>query len=410
MKRKHFLSLLIFSIFTINCKKEEPLVECAPEPTNINSDFELIWSKSGNRRYLDVNHVTVASSSVIYNHNPSGSVQDEELIAFDKATGDTLWQYKSGFWYQAPQVYQDKYFVNIDGELVCIDAANGNEVWRLNKGYLSHFTIENGNIYAAFGNVRGVSDSTEFFKINPSTGNEIKMYSIHKSERNNFSQNPKGMKVWIHPNGNEVLFVHSVSYYSSSLNVISKSEYYALDLTADSMYWDLGYYFVSNEVSNPVIENYNLYLHSSLGEIAKINLLAKTEIWRNLTLPYSHSTRMILNNNLLYKSIGSVSEVRVHSVNDGSIYKKLGNLSTFSTEQPHATSNFKKYNNKIYFSNYNTVCVVDLLSNEVLRIINQTEKLGPLSSGGFAKSLDLDPRTNYIYTEREGSIICMKEL
>ena len=408
MKNLRFVLLILTSLLLVNCKKEKPIVKCTTESADINTDFELVWTKNSNRNFLNINNVTVAPSSVIYNHNPNISVRNEELIAFNKANGDTLWQYTRGIWYQTPQIFHDNYIVNIDGELVCIDAASGNEVWKLNKGYLSHFTIENGRIYAAFGDKRTNSDSTQYYKITPSTGNETLLYSMHKSERNNRSQNPKGMRMWQHPNGNELLIIHSISYINQVLN--SYSEYYVLDLDGDSIYWDLGQYLISLEVTNPIVDNYFVYLHSTLGHIAKLNLLTKTEIWKTESRPFTGSSKMIFANNLIYKSIGSQTGIlRIHNTDDGGIYKKIGNTKILGREQGLLNSNFRSYNNKIYFCNYNTLCVIDLLSNEVQNIINRSEKLDNLDSGEFAKSLDIDPSTNYIYTERKGSIICLKE-
>lgn len=408
MKKYYLFILPIFSVFLFNCKKEEPVTPCETEPTNINSDFELIWAKSSGTRFIDSKHVTVSNSSVIYSFDKGGTNYDEDLIAFDKNTGDTLWEYKSGVWYRTPQVYQDNYFVDIDGELVCINAATGNEVWRSNFGYLSHFIIERGSIYAAFGDKRTNSDSTQFYKITPSTGNGIELFSINKSERNHFSQNPKGMAVWQHPNGNEILAVHSDSYFSQVLN--SRSEYYFIDLTGDSIYWDLGRYMVSGVVSNPIIDNYNIYFHTSLGEIAKLNLLNKTEVWKNENRPNSGSTKMILANSLLYKSVGSqIGELRIHNTFDGGIFKRLGSDAEFGTFFNKSTSNFRHVNNKLYFSSYNSVVVINLFSNQVENIILRSQKLDGLDTNEFSEALDVDPTTDYIYTEISGNIICIKE-
>lgn len=408
MKKSNYIFCLIILALFVNCKKEEPITECESEPQTYNSDFELVWKKDSKRAFLNISHITNSSSSIIYVHNPSNSVRNEELIAFDKANGDTLWQYNQGRWYQTPQVYQDNYYVNIDGELVCIDAANGNEVWRINKGYLSHFMIDKGNIYAAFGDKITTSDSTQFFKITPSSGNETLLYSMHKSERINRSQNPKGMSLWQHPNGNEILIVHSDSYITQVSN--SYSEYYLLDLDADRVYWDLANYLISGEVTNPIVDNYFVYLHTTLGEIAKLNLLTKSEIWKNFTRPFTGSRKMILANNLLYKSIGSQGGgLRIHSTFDGGIFKELGSEAQFGREQAGSTSNFRRYNNKLYFCNYNGLSIVNMLSNEIHRIVNRNESIEGLGSGEFAKSLDIDPSTNYIYTEIEGNIVCIKE-
>jgi outer membrane protein assembly factor BamB len=236
------LGVILFLQLGMSCKKEPILDSCTSnneDTVEFNQDFELIWSVPDNRGFSCYSSI-ITASNVIYFIDPPGAGGDD-IIALDKITGDTLWVKQSLNSTSKHKLIGNTLCYDSKG-LVCINVLNGNEIWKIpnwSAKRLEDFIFSNNKIYAFFSlGVGVVGDSTKLYEINPLTGTANEKYTLYGSNRNGYNQAPRGMVFYQHPNGNEIIFIQSTGYKPSITS--ERAEYYAIDITNDSIYWDLG--------------------------------------------------------------------------------------------------------------------------------------------------------------------------
>jgi len=257
--------------------------------------------------------------------------------------------------------------------------------------------ITNDDDYAFF----ETKDSAVLYKVNPISGANTHIYSIYTADRGGFIQEPSGIIHWKHPNGNDIIFVQS-----SALKVsVGRGEYYAIDITADSMYWDLGEYFTGSGGIGffPILDGNNVVINN-LGT-ASLNLINKTLNW-NTTEPISVQTYgqyAVISNNKIFKDVGNFGYLNIIDANNGNHLKSHTDIGT-----NFISSKLVLYNNKVYFTTSSVIGVIDCISNNFLNKIKPDETIGK-TKGAAGKGLAVDSSTGYIYTTRGTSFVCIKE-
>ena len=397
----------------MSCKKEpiiEPFANYGSDTTALNQDFELIWSDRDMRGFTCYGTI-VTSISVIYFIDPTGSGGDD-IISLDKLTGDTLWSKSAQGSTSQHKLLGNSIYYKGSG-LFCIDVTTGNEKWKVSnysKKHLNDFIFANNKIYAFFDLGGGiVGDSTKLYEIDPITGSSSEKFTLYGADRNGYNQAPKGMLFYNHPNGNKIIFTQSIGYKPSITT--ERGEYYAIDITNDSIFWDLGYYFFDGDInsggisSSPILINDNTILLKNYKYNASLNLQTMTENWKssvsnNYRTGGGYMTEL---GGKIFQSVGNFARFNIVNSNDGSIYKNYTNLGYDSFG-----SDFVKYNNHIYFTTTKGLFKMDATGTIVKQIL-ATDALSEEVGGSFSNGLDIDPMTGNIYTTCGFNMVCIKE-
>lgn len=405
---------LIIALLTLqlgtNCKKEpalEPESHSGSPKVTCNQDFELVWTKRSSVGFTCYSTV-VTPSNVIYFLDPAGFGNSETIIALDKVTGDTLWaKYNQGS-NRKQLLIGNKLYFDGKGDLRCIDVTNGNILWSINGNSnktLNDFIYANNKIYAFFDLGAGiVGDSTKLYEIEPTNGNSVEKFALYGRDRGGFNQAPLGLIYYQHPNGNKIIFAQSIGYKPSITT--EKGHYFAIDITNDSMYLDLGSYYNLNGVGcNPILNGDNIIFNGPWSQHTSINLRTKTINWNTQVLSGKNTSRgvMLELNGKVFQSLGNNYNLNIINTNDGSLHKNYNNTMGFDNWSP----NMKKYNNHIYLTS--TAGLYKLDGNgEVVKQILTLELLAE-GVGGSYQYMDIDPINGYIYCTAGNNIICIKE-
>lgn len=406
------ISTLLLMQLNTSCKKEKVMEHCTnngSNPTVLNQDFELVWNVRDDRGFVGYGTV-VTPTSVVYFYDPPGPGGDD-IVALDKTNGDTLWIKTAQGSTSKHKLVGNKICYSGSG-LVSIDANTGVELWRIpanSNNDLNDFIYMNNKIYAFFDLGGGITgDSTKLYEIDPLTGTTSDKFTLYGRDRNGFNQSPLGMVYYKHPNGNEIIFTQSNGYNNSITT--SRGEYYAIDMTNDSMYWDLGEYFYDGDInsrgisSSPILyDSKNVFLKNYKYN-ASINLETKTINWKT---PMNSSYRtgggkMAELNGKIFQSLGNNYNLNIINTNDGSFYKNYNNLG-FDNWAPA----LMKYNNHIYFSSNLGFYKMDG-NGTIVKQLLRSEKLSEVVSGTI-QTFDIDPATGYIYATIGYNLVCIKE-
>jgi hypothetical protein len=404
---KNLLYIFLATSLLAGCKKEPVIEPCSntDNGVSLNQDFELVWSEKDSRGFTCYGTV-VTPTSVVYFIDPAGPGGDD-IIALDKVNGDTIWSKPAQSSTSKHKLIGNTICYSRSG-LICIDISTGSEVWRISNTStksLNDFIYANNKIYAFFDLGGGITgDSTNLYEIDPVTGNSVEKYTLYGKDRNGYNQSPRGMIFYKHPNGNEIIFTQANGYKPSITS--SRGEYYAIDITNDSMYWDLGSYYNLNGIgSTPIINGDILIFNGPWSQHTSINLRTKTINW-NTQVPNAYRTGggyMIELGGKIFQSVGNAAQFNILNASDGSFYKNYSNLGYDSFG-----SDFVAYNNHIYFTTTKGLFKMNA-SGTIVKQILATEALADSVGGSFSNGLDIDRSTGHIYTTCGFNMVCIKE-
>jgi hypothetical protein len=404
-----FVILLALQLST-NCKKEptlEPDCDSGSPKVSYNHDFELVWHKRSKKGFTCYSTV-VTSTNVIYFLDPPDFGSSETILALDKANGDTLWVKNNQGSNRNQTLVGNKLFFKNGNNLRCIETLSGNILWTSignSSKSLNDFIYANNKIYAFFDLGGGIfGDSTKLYEINSLNGSSTEKFTLYGSDRNGFNQGPLGMVYYQHPNGNEIIFTQSQSHNLSITT--SRGEYYAIDITNDSMYWDLKDYYNLNGIGcNPILKGDNIIINGPWSQHTSINLRTKTINW-NTQVPSGKNTSrgvMVELNGKVFQSLGNNYNLNIINTNDGSLLKNYSNTMGFD----NWAANMKKYNNAVYLTSTAGLYKLDANGNIDKQIL--TRELLAEGVGGSYQYLDIDPTNGYIYCTAGNNILCIKE-
>lgn len=412
---KNLLYIFLATSLMAGCKKEPVIEPCSTTDNKetLNQDFELVWTKRSSVGFTCYSTV-VTQSNVIYFLDPAGFGTSETILALDKVTGDTLWaKYNQGS-NRKQLLIGNKLYYDGRGDLKCMDVTNGNILWSVNGNSnktLNDFIHANNKIYAFFDLGPGiVGDSTKLYEIDATNGGSMEKFTLYGRDRNGFNQAPLGMVYHQLSSGNEIIFTQSIGYKPSITT--ERGEYYAIDITNDSLYWDLRDYFFDGDInskgigSNPVmIDNKNIFINNGWIYNASLNLETKTVNWKTHIPNNKRTSRgvMLELNGKVFQSLGNNYNLNIINVSDGSLYKNYSNTMGFDNWQ----ANMKKYNNAVYLTSTAGLYKLDANGNIDKQIL--TRELLAEGVGGSYQYLDIDPTNGYIYCTAGNNILCIKE-
>ena len=410
MKNISYIFVILLALpLNTNCKKESVLEPCSTTDNKetLNQDFELVWTKRSSVGFTCYSTV-VTQSNVIYFLDPAGFGTSETILALDKVTGDTLWaKYNQGS-NRKQLLIGNKLYYDGRGDLKCMDVTNGNILWSVNGNSnktLNDFIHANNKIYAFFDLGPGiVGDSTKLYEIDATNGGSMEKFTLYGRDRNGFNQAPLGMVYHQLSSGNEIIFTQSIGYKPSITT--ERGEYYAIDITNDSMYWDLGSYYNLNGVGcNPILKGRNVIFNGPWSQHTSINIENKAINWDTQVPSGKNTSRgvMLELNGKVFQSLGNNYNLNIINVSDGSLYKNYSNTMGFDNWQ----ANMKKYNNVVYLTSTAGLYKLDANGNIDKQIL--TRELLAEGVGGSYQYLDIDPVTGYICCTAGNNIICIKE-
>ena len=417
MKMMNTLLIILLALqMNVSCKKEpslEPECNSGSPTAEYNKDFELVWHKRSSVGFTCYSTI-VTSSNVIYFLDPAGFGNSETILALHKTTGDTLWVKQNQGSNRKQKLVGNKLYYDGRGDLKCMDVITGNITWTINGSAnktLNDFIYANNKIYTFFDLGSGiVGDSTKLYEVNPITGNSIEKFTLYGRDRNGYNQAPLGLIYYQHPNGNEIIFSQSIGYKPSITS--ERGEYYAIDITNDSMYWDLEEYFYDGDInskgigSSPIkLDNRNVFINNGWIYNASLNLETKTVNWKT-SVPSTYRTGkgiMVELNGKVFQSLGNNYNLNIINSNDGSLHKNYSNSLGFDNWSP----SMKKYNNAVYLTSTAGLYKLDNNGNIDKQIL--TRELLAEGVGGSYQYLDIDLSNGYIYCTAGYNILCIKE-
>lgn len=416
MKTMTFLTTaFLFLQLLPSCKKEkaiEPKITSPIVEETYNKDFELVWSVRDSRGFTSYGTV-VTPNSVIFFIDPPGTGGDD-IIALDKTNGDTLWIKKAQGSTSKHTLVGNTICYEGAG-LFCLDVSTGNQLWKINnwsKFHLDDFIYANNKIYAFYDLGGGIAgDSTKLYEIDYTTGVKTGKFTIYGRDRQGYNQVPKGMVYWKHPNGNDIIFTQSIGYINLPRE---RGDYFAIDITGDSMYWDLGdFYNIQGIGSNPIILNNTIFFNGPWSQHTSINMISKTIEWTS-QVPSSFRTGLGIMQELngkIFQSLGNASNFNIINTSDGTFYKNYSNLGS-----DNWAPGMKKYNNHIYFTSSKGFYKMDGNGSIVKQLLTRNDRIAKTNIGGTVQTVggtiqtvDIDPSTGYIYATVGYNLVCMKE-
>ncbi len=396
------MSILLFLQLGMSCKKEPSIAPCenSENPSvKVNKNFDLIWDVKVNEVF-SCRATIVTPNEVIY-WTWKGAGHNDYMVAFNKSTGDTLWHRDATGGTNNHRLIGNYIYSDIDERLVCIDPSTGNEVWRFSPAYLSDYVYADGSIYAFFDQGNS-ADSTALYKINPLSGSAMHLYSVYTSDRAGYSQSPRGIAYWKHPNGNEIIFAQSTGVNVS----VGRCDYFVIDITGDSMYWDLGNYFnTSARGFTPLLEGNNIYISGGFAGVASLNLVTKSTNWKvsEPTASQTGGKYAVIADGKLFKEVGNFGHFNVLNLLNGNQLKTYSGIGTNFRGSP-----LRFFNNKVYFTTTDVLGIVETSTGNMIQNLHFSEYVGE-TAGGPQSGMDVDPSNGYIYTTRGYSFVCIKE-
>ena len=422
----NILILISLGLQLGGCKPDEPVEPIKPPvidtTSNLveNKDFELVYYKRMGIKgacYATV----VTDYNVIYSIQRVGNGHSDDIIALDKANGDTLWVVPNQGATSNYKLFGNVLYYNTRDRLAALDIQTGTKLWQfsgkpLGDGILGDYTFGNGKIFAFFnfGWKLDGQDSMLMFSINPQSGSSELKYKMYTTDRQGYQPYIQGAVYWQHPDGRDIIFCQSNSWnWDKNVNQ-SRGDYFAIDVENDSLYWDLGFYFYDPEDINttvsgsiPLIHNNQIYLSSGGGWKSRMNLNTKSSKWIT-PIPTLYRTGQYFHhpgtyyNGKLYYSVGNEKSFNIINSSDGSFVagnKQMGG--------DYYASPLRIYDNAVWCTTTTGLYKVNDQAQKLAELPNE-ETVGGYY-GSFQNGMDIDQKTGYIYTTRGYAFVCLKE-
>lgn len=410
----------------VGCKPDEPVKPSPPKPQDTtsqlveNKDFDLVFYKRMGVKgacYATV----VTEYNVIYAIQKVGNGHNDDIIALDKTTGDTLWVLPNQGATSNYKLFGNTLYYNSRDRLAALDIRTGAKLWQFSgqpygDGELGDYTFGKGQIFAFinFGDKWKSQDSMFLFRVNPSSGDAELKYKMYTTDRQGYRPYIQGAVYWQHPDGRDIVFCQSNSWNTDPNVNQERGDYFAIDVANDSLYWDLGFYWktVGEPLSLgsgaiPLHFDENMIISNGWDLRAKLELVNKTIEWQSQIPPlyatgqYFYSPGKYFNGKLYY-SVGNEKSFNIVNASDGSFVagnKQMGG--------GFYTSPLRVYDNAVWCTTTNGLYKVDDHAQILAELPNE-ETVGGYY-GSFQNGMDIDQETGCIYTTRGYAFVCLKE-
>ena len=408
------------------CKPDEPVEPIKPPiidtTSNLveNKDFELVYYKRMGIKgacYATI----VTEYNVIYAIQRVGNGHSDDIIALDKANGDTLWVVVNQGATSNYKLFGNVLYYNTRDRLAALDIQTGTKLWQfsgkpLGDGILGDYTFGNGKIFAFFnfGWKLDGQDSMLMFSINPQSGSSELKYKMYTTDRQGYQPYIQGAVYWQHPDGRDIIFCQSNSWnWDKNVNQ-ERGDYFAIDIDNDSLYWDLGFYWelIGEPLSIgsgaiPLLADNKLWISNGWHLRVSFDLQTKKRIWK-MTIPSLYATGQyfyapgVYYKGKLYYSVGNEKSFNILNASDGSFVagnKQMGG--------DYYTSPLRVYDDAVWCTTTTGLYKVNDQAQKLAELPNE-ETVGGYY-GSFQNGMDIDQKTGYIYTTRGYAFVCLKE-
>lgn len=419
--RQMMIYLWITSCFLLNaCKGDFEEETYPPEETTITEytlkeDLEVRWVKRFNKDQYALQTLVLNDKVVFAMSHPTDlSSFVVHLLALDKSTGDTVWVWEEGLLLMKDVIcYDDKlyFYSSSDGLPTCVDANTGKKLWQWDDGQyreINGLVPINGRIYTSAGyGHRGVQGfrETRVISLDPNTGTPEIEFIFNTDQRDGHSLSLYEPMPWKHPNGDLIIF-YNASAVGSGINWYPR--YIAANITADSIYFDLGNYFEAVAKGGVSIYGDKVYFGSSptrtqTWKTGCINMLTKEVEWVNeLTKTDPSAVKPIKMGNRILMNPGNT-----HYTN--CLNASTGELEWTNTKCGKRTSDFLPHNGIGWIKSGEGIIGLDPMSGEIVHHVRNYElheELWKQKSEGWTvaefSSFSIDQQTGWFYSASFG--------
>jgi hypothetical protein len=418
----NILIICLLGLQLSSCKPDEPVKPTLPPivdtSSNLveNQDFELVFYKRMGIKgacYATV----VTEYNVIYAIQKVGNGHNDDIIAVDKSNGDTLWVLPNQGATSNYKLLGDILYYNSKDRLAALDIRTGKKLWQFSgqpygDGELGDYALGNGQIFAFinFGDKWKSQDSMLVFSVDPSSGIGELKYKMYTTERQGYQPYIQGAVYWQHPDGRDIVFCQSRSWNTNPNINQERADFFAVDLTNGSLYWDLGfYYYTASNINsqgygfNPILVNHDVII-SYREKTTRLDLINQKTVWET-QIPdiYQTSRREALFfSNKIYCQVGNDKSLNIVNASDGSFVdgnKRMGG--------DYYASPLRVYDDAVWCTTTSGLYKVDDQAKILAELPNE-ETVGGYY-GSFQNGMDIDQETGYIYTTRGYAFMCLKE-
>ena len=406
----------------VGCKPDEPVKPSPPKPQDTtsqlveNKDFDLVFYKRMGVKgacYATV----VTEYNVIYAIQKVGNGHNDDIIALDKTTGDTLWVLPNQGATSNYKLFGNTLYYNSRDRLAALDIRTGAKLWQFSgqpygDGELGDYTFGKGQIFAFinFGDKWKSQDSMFLFRVNPSSGDAELKYKMYTTDRQGYRPYIQGAVYWQHPDGRDIVFCQSRSWNTNPNINQEKADFFAVNLTNGSLYWDLGfYYYTESNINsqgygfNPILINDDIII-SYREKTTRLGLISQKAVWET-QIPDMYQTsrrEALFFSDKIYCQVGNEKSFNIVNASDGSFVagnKQMGG--------GFYTSPLRVYDNAVWCTTTNGLYKVDDHAQILAELPNE-ETVGGYY-GSFQNGMDIDQETGCIYTTRGYAFVCLKE-
>jgi len=404
--------IIAFILGCISCKKDaitrpHKLISVVDSIMNHGS-LELVWHKRSNRAQI-CRGTFVYDAGVVFFIQEAKPNSKDEILSLDLETGDTLWVWDEGPYFNNYRYIQGNTLYFTAGTSVCaIDCMTGKTLWEyqppVNLAYMSLNVCEMG-VYVSYQDRKPNPETNEsiLFELDQN-GQPTEIIRLNAYDRNGYTFNYDHVTPWQHPNGDIILFCESRSWNYGPTNK-GKGEYIAVNASSQSIYHDWGCFFNEVDIGGRCyLDDHIVYIASGWNQVAALDLLNNEVEWVQ-TIPDEQSTAslmpiaMFADHVLL--SIGNKGHINVFNKTTGIISHTINGIGNewFSTAyQFNDGYCWFTSTEGLYKLNQNFEIVTQLLKEESLGT----------SRGSFTNGLDIGS-DGKLYTTRGYDFVCLKQ-
>ena len=393
-----YISILLSAF---SCKKDCPKPIIPPVIIN-DSALNIVWKIPIGYRALS-SFTYIYSNLVIFSISENSTSFDDVIVGLDKTTGKEVWRANKSF-------YIPRYFCQLKNNLFfqsgsivyAIDLTTGNIIWEAecpnNNMYRSwSLSLEAGSLWISwsFGD-RYKGDSTIVYSIEPMTG-VLKRINCWDSNQNDLYQiGFSPVKIWIHPNGDSILILNSISYNWNTNQ--TKADFIAWNMKIDTAYIDIRGYSGWDGLANPILIDDDVILTDQWQYVNSMNLKTFKTNWKTVLPELNHGSSFVFYNGMLMTTPSRSNAIAFINPSNGNIKININDVSS-------GVGGYHFKDNLVYFAGGFEISKVDLW---VPKLAWKFESPDYGHGYEFNDHMALDAPNDLIYITDYGNFYCFK--
>ncbi len=244
MRHIFFLSLL--SIFVGSCRKETiPTISTGPV------NFELVWKErfSKNKvRLFSIDPVLTPNNGIAFLKMFDGP--EDIITCRDRTTGQKKWSWQDpidiydGEKVSEMFVYENKLGIGSSHEMNVVDINSGQTIWKTDvqtEGFsgMPRSALINNQIYHTRTINPPNGDFAELFRTNINQGNWESLFTVNKSENNDFASSFESYAIWKNPQTGDSILLFQNRQTQFFAHGKSKVDLFGLNLRTRQVEWKI---------------------------------------------------------------------------------------------------------------------------------------------------------------------------